>query len=71
VVAGAAAAVLALAMLVRAARGLVTRDPVLLAWGAIAGVVVLTSLYDFTWSFPPLELLGLIAAARCRPRPSQ
>ena len=43
-----------------------TRDPVLLAWAAIAGVTALTALYDFTWSFPPLALLGLIATARCR-----
>ena len=58
-------------MFTRSVRCLMTRDPVLLGWGAIAGVTALTSLYDFTWSFPPLALLGLIAAARCRRRPSQ
>ncbi len=71
VVAGVAAAALLLVMFTRSARCLMTRDPVLLGWGAIAGVTALTSLYDFTWSFPPLALLGLIAAARCRQRPSQ
>ena len=66
VVAAAGAVVLLVAGLVRAARGLADDDPLVVAWACAAGAVLLSSLYDFTWSFPPLALVAGIALARLR-----
>lgn len=37
-----------------------------LAWACSAAALLLSSLYDFTWSYPPLALVGVIALARLR-----
>jgi hypothetical protein len=52
-------------MLVIGAQALVGRDPATMAYGTIAVAVALSGLYDFTWSFPPLLLLGAVAAVVC------
>ena len=54
------------AMLLRAGRGLAARDPERLGWACVAGLLALSAFYDFTWSFPSLALIGLIAAAALR-----
>jgi hypothetical protein len=43
------------------------RDPGRIAFGVSAAAVALSGLYDFTWSFPPLVLLGALAALAARP----
>jgi len=68
-VAAAAGVVIALlAMFVAGVRAIRSRDPVVLACGVAAVAVALSGLYDFTWSFAPLLLLGSLAAAACRER---
>jgi hypothetical protein len=37
-----------------------------LAWACSAAALLLSSLYDFTWSYPPLALVGVIALAHLR-----
>jgi O-antigen ligase len=56
------------AMLVDGGRGLASRRPVVLACGVAATAIALSGLYDFTWSFAPLLLLGALAAVGCRER---
>jgi O-antigen ligase len=65
VLAAAGAALVLAAMLVIGAQALVGRDPATMAYGTIAVAVALSGLYDFTWSFPPLLLLGAVAAVVC------
>lgn len=59
-------AVALIAMLARGVRGLASRDPVVLGCAVAATGVGLSGLYDFTWSFAPLVLLGALAALGCR-----
>jgi O-antigen ligase len=66
VVAAAGAALLLGTMLLSGAAALAARDPVRLGHGVTATAVALSGLYDFTWSFPPLLLLGALAALLCR-----
>jgi O-antigen ligase len=65
-IAGAAAIVLVAFGLWRCVRGLADRDPVQLAFACIGVVMLLSCLYDFTWSYPPLALLGLTGIAAQR-----
>jgi hypothetical protein len=37
-----------------------------LSAGVAASAVALSGLYDFTWSFAPLLLLGAVSALACR-----
>ncbi len=69
VAAAAGIAVALVAMLLRGAGALAARDPVRTACGVAAFVVALSGLYDFTWSFAPLLLLGSLAAAASREGP--
>jgi O-antigen ligase len=62
-VAGLAAIVLMAFGLVRSLTALGSPDPVRLAFGCMGAVMLLSGLYDFTWSYPPLALLGLIGIA--------
>jgi O-antigen ligase len=64
-----AATVLA-AMLAIGLGALRTTDPARLAAGVAATAIALSGLYDFTWSFPPLLLLGALAATACRRAPA-
>ena len=66
VVAALGTAVALIAMLLRGGAALASRDPVALACGVAAVAVALSGLYDFTWSFAPLVLLGSLAALGCR-----
>jgi O-antigen ligase len=66
IAAGLGAAIVTVAGLARALPRLRTRDPVTLAWACVAAAVILSGLYDFTWSFPPLAGVGLVALARLR-----
>jgi O-antigen ligase len=72
--AGAVAALGAVALiaagLVRAGRGLAARDPRRLAFACIALTLLVSCTYDFTWSFPPLALLAVIALAGALPERS-
>ena len=65
--AGALAAVAALVLvaagLVRVVRGLGSPDPDRLGFACIGAAVLVSCLYDFTWSYPPLALLGLVGIA--------
>jgi O-antigen ligase len=63
VVAGAAAVVLVAVGLWRTVGGLRDSDPVQLAFASIGVVMLVSGLYDFTWSYAPLALLGLIGIA--------
>ena len=63
-VAGLAAALVVVAGLVRALPRLTSRDPTMLAWACVATAVLASGLYDFTWSFPPLAAMGLVALGR-------
>jgi O-antigen ligase len=62
IVAALGTAVALLAMLWAGCRGLASRDPRALSFGVAAAAVALSGLYDFTWSFPPLLLLGALSA---------
>jgi O-antigen ligase len=53
-------------MLLGGGTALASRDPVRLACGLAAVAVALSGLYDFTWSFAPLVLLGALGALGCR-----
>lgn len=66
IAAGLGAAVVIVAGLVRALPRLRSRDPMTLAWACVAAAVIVSGLYDFTWSFPPLAAIGLVALARLR-----
>jgi O-antigen ligase len=65
-VAVAGTAVALAAMLLAGARALASREPLRLSAGVAASAVALSGLYDFTWSFAPLLLLGAISALACR-----
>jgi O-antigen ligase len=75
-IAGGLGATLAiLAGLIRALPRLRSRDPTALAWACVATAIIVSGLYDFTWSFPPLVAIGLVALARlaattATPRPA-
>ncbi len=64
--AGAAAALGALVVLISGlvgcARRLRSRAPLELGWALIGAAVLLSGLYDFTWSYPPIALIGVAAA---------
>jgi O-antigen ligase len=64
--AGAGTAVALAAMLLSGARALASRQPLRLSAAIAASAVALSGLYDFTWSFAPLLLLGAISALACR-----
>ena len=64
IVAGLGAAIVTVAGLARALPRLRSRDPMTLAWACVAAAVIISGLYDFTWSFPPLAAVGLVALAR-------
>jgi O-antigen ligase len=66
-IAAAGTALALLAMLVAGVPALSARDPGRIAFGVSAAAVALSGLYDFTWSFPPLVLLGALAALAARP----
>jgi O-antigen ligase len=66
-IAAAGTALALLAMLVAGVPALSARDPGRIAFGVSAAAVALSGLYDFTWSFPPLVLLGALAALSARP----
>jgi O-antigen ligase len=59
-------AVALVAMLLAGLRGLRSADPLRLSAGVAASVVALSGLYDITWSFAPLLLLGAVSAIACR-----
>jgi hypothetical protein len=61
-IAAAVTALALLAMLVAAVPALSARDPGRIAFGVSATAAAVSGLYDFTWSFPPLVLLGALAA---------
>jgi O-antigen ligase len=65
-VAAAGTAMALLAMLAAGASALRSRDPARLAAGVAAVAVALSGLYDITWSFAPLLLLGAVSAVACR-----
>ena len=65
-VAAAGTAIALLAMLAAGASALRSRDPARLAAGVAAVAVALSGLYDITWSFAPLLLLGAVSAVACR-----
>ena len=69
---GAALAALALiaAAIVRAARGMTAADPARLAFACIAFTLIISATYDFTWSYPPLALLAVVALAGAVREPS-
>jgi O-antigen ligase len=64
VLAGAAAALVLLAGFARAIPRLASRDPATLGWACVATAVLASGLYDFTWSFPPLAAVSVIALGR-------
>jgi O-antigen ligase len=66
-IAAAGTALALLAMLAAGVPALSSRDPDRIAFGASAAAVALSGLYDFTWSFPPLVLLGALAALAAQP----
>lgn len=68
VVAAIGTAVALAAMLLAGARALASREPLRLSAGVAASAVALSGLYDFTWSFAPLLLLGAVSALACRRR---
>ena len=68
--AAAGTAVALAAMLLAGARVIASREPRRLSAGVAASAVALSGLYDFTWSFAPLLLLGAISALACR-RPDE
>jgi O-antigen ligase len=61
--AAAGLAVAVVAIVLAALRRLRSRRPAELAWACSALVLATSSVYDFTWSFPPLVLLALAAGA--------
>ena len=64
VAAGLGAAIVTIAGLARALPTLRSRDPALLTWACVATAIITSGIYDFTWSFPPLTAIGLVALAR-------
>jgi O-antigen ligase len=62
IIAAIGTAVALLAMLLAGVRGLASPDPLRLSAGVAASAVALSGLYDITWSFAPLLLLGAISA---------
>jgi O-antigen ligase len=66
IVAAIGTAVALAAMLLAGARALASREPLRLSAGVAASAVALSGLYDFTWSFAPLLLLGAVSALACR-----
>jgi len=66
VIAAAGSALALLAMLAAGVRSLASREPARLSAAVAASAIALSGLYDITWSFPPLLLLGAISAVACR-----
>src|SRR6478672_8534108 len=66
-IAAAGMALALLAMLFAGVPAVSSRDPGRIAFGVAAAAVALSGLYDFTWSFPPLVLLGALATLAARP----
>ncbi|HET7380960.1 MAG TPA: O-antigen ligase family protein, partial [Gaiellales bacterium] len=64
VAAGLGAALVTIAGLARALPTLWSRDATALTWACVATAIIISGLYDFTWSFPPLIAIGLVALAR-------
>jgi hypothetical protein len=60
-------AIALVAMLVAGVRALASRAPLRLSAGVGASAVALSGIYDITWSFAPLMLLGAVSAVACRP----
>jgi hypothetical protein len=63
-----ATALALLAMLLAGLRGLASRDPLRLSAGVSASAVALSGLYDITWSFAPILLLGAVSAVALQGR---
>jgi hypothetical protein len=59
-------AVVLVAMLLTGVGALTAAEPGRLAAAVAATAVALSGLYDFTWSFAPLLLLGALAAMAAR-----
>jgi O-antigen ligase len=64
---GIGATLVILAGLARALPRLRSPDPTSLGWACVATAIIISGLYDFTWSFPPLVAVGLVALARLAP----
>lgn len=63
VVAAAGALVLVVTALVRCGRGVLSSSPVAVAYACSGLAVSVSGLYDFSWSFAPIALLGVVGAA--------
>ena len=61
-IAAAGTALALVAMLLAGARALASSSPRRLALGSAAAAIAVSGLYDFTWSFPPIVILGSLAA---------
>jgi O-antigen ligase len=72
--AGAGAALGAVALMatgtIRAARGVAAADPLRPAFACIALTLLVSGTYDFTWSYPPLALLAVVALCALIPERS-
>lgn len=66
VLAAAGMAVALVAGAVRGLRGLRGRDPLAGAWAVVALCATASALYDFTWSYPPLAAIGVVAFGQLR-----
>jgi O-antigen ligase len=66
-VAAAGTAAALAAMLLAGLRGMASTDPRRLAAGVVATAVAASGLYDFTWSFAPIVLIGALAALALGP----
>jgi len=68
IIAAIATALALVAMLLAGLRGLASRDPLRLSAGVSASAVALSGLYDITWSFAPILLLGAVSAVALQGR---
>jgi O-antigen ligase len=64
VAAGLGAAVVTIAGLARAIPALRSRHPAKLTWACVATAIIISGIYDFTLSYPPVTAIGLVALAR-------
>jgi O-antigen ligase len=65
IVAGVGTALVLIAMLAAGAAAAAGHDAERIGLGVTAVAVAISGLYDFTWSFAPIVLLGALAAASC------
>jgi O-antigen ligase len=64
VAAGLGAVVVTIAGLARAIPALRSRHPAKLTWACVATAIIISGIYDFTLSYPPVTAIGLVALAR-------